>query len=87
MYEDFIMSEACSQFYRVAGQDTDAQDWLLDTRLGEHIALCKKGAIVCKDFLNNKDLRKLLLEFTLLELHENILVIKRCLYKKYVDIK
>ena len=77
MYEDFIMSEACSQFYHVTGEDTEAQDWLLDIRLTKHIELCKKGAKACKDYLNTKDLIKLVLEFTLLELDENVLAIKK----------
>lgn len=79
MYEDFIMSEACSNFYSLAGDDTEAQDWTFYFRMCDHVSLCQKGAQVCKDYLKSKDVGKLLLEFKLLGLQENILVIKEYL--------
>lgn len=79
MYEDFLLSEECSRYYSVAGEDSDceAQDLLLYIKLQDHILLCKKGALACKDYLKTKNLQKLLLEFRILGLYENIKVINK----------
>lgn len=85
LYENFIMSEACSRYYALVGDDDDAEAqnvaWYIDYM--EHVSLCKKAAKACLNFLKTNNLVKLVLELKRLELYEDINVIKT----KYAEIK
>lgn len=77
MYEDFIMSEVCSNVYAFLGnEDSEAQDLNFYIKCIDHASLCKKAAEVCLDYLKTKNEKKLLLEFRILGLYKNIQCIK-----------
>lgn len=79
MYEDFIMSEACSRFYAFDAQEFEAQDEVIYNKYMNHAEFCKKAAKVCSDFLKIKDksrfiskLRKLGLIVNIIKLDLNV---------------
>lgn len=78
MYENFIMSEACSRYYALVGDDDDAEaqnfPWYIDYM--EHASQCKKASKACLNFLKTKNLIKLVIELKRLGLYEDINVIK-----------
>lgn len=78
MYEEFIMSEACSRYYALLGEeDSEAQDLTTYLNYIDHMLLCEKGAKICKNFLKTKDEARLLLELRRLRLYHNITCIIR----------
>jgi hypothetical protein len=73
MYEDFLISAECSRYYSLLGEeDHEAQDMFLFIKLSEHIQLCEKAAEACKNYLKNKNIKKLILDFKALGLSENV---------------
>lgn len=79
MYEDFIMSGACSKYYSRSMEDYnhEAQDILYSYRYLRHAKLCEKAAEACKEYLKTKNKSKLLTRFLFLGLKENVLILKR----------
>lgn len=77
MYEDFIMSEACSKVYAFLGNENfEAQDLQFYSDCIEHASLCKKAAQVCINYLKTKNEKILVSKFRILGLYENIQCIK-----------
>ena len=72
MYEEFIMSAACSEFYKFYGQEGEAQDLLLYYKYSEHAALYTNAAQICSDFLKTKDLSRLFFQLRVLGLEDSI---------------
>lgn len=84
MYEDFIMSEACSRYYALDTEGTNnAQDELLVINYSEHASLCEKAAKACLSFIKTNNFVKLVIDFKMLELYDNINVLRL----KYEEIK
>jgi hypothetical protein len=87
MFEDFIMSEACSRYYALGNEVTsDAQNVTLFINYTNHASLCKMAAKACVNYLENKNFDKLLLEFRMLDLNDHINVL-RLEYSKIKQIK
>lgn len=84
MYEDFLISEACSRFLAFDNQQYEAQDIVTYFKYIEHANLCKKAAKVCCDFLKNNDIQLFILRLKILGLQNNVLYLKLFLnkYKK-----
>ena len=76
MYEDFIISEACSRFYAFESQEFEAQDIILYNKYMEHADFCKKVSHVCSQFLKTKNVLKFYCELKKLGL-QNIVFNKR----------
>lgn len=55
LYENFLMSEACSKYYAIAGQESEAQDVMLYIRYMDHANLCKNAAKACSEYLKTKN--------------------------------
>lgn len=63
MYEEFIMSEACSKFYALLGEeDSEAQNLDLHLDYMAHASFCKSVSEVCKDYLKTKNITNFILK-------------------------
>lgn len=75
MMDEFLMSEACSRYYALAGNDNhEAQDLDWYIKYDQHAILCGQAALACEEYLNTKDKKRLIFVFAVLGLHE-------CIYK------
>lgn len=70
--EEFLMSEVCSEYYGIDGQDTDAQDLGLYLRYMEDARQCQQAAQACRNYLQNNNFEILLCELRRLELTNSI---------------
>lgn len=77
MFEDFIMSEACSRYYALGSEVTsDAQNTTLWINYRTHASLCKIAAKACLNYLKTKNFNKLVLKFSKLDLNDNVNILR-----------
>lgn len=82
IYEEFVMSEACSRFYAFYAQDSDAQDMDIYCDYIEHAKFCEKVAETCKDFLNTKNVDIFFSRLRIFGLYSLISIIIKNVYNK-----
>ena len=68
MCDELLMLEACSKYYALVGDDTEAQDILLWINLTEQATLYREGFLACSNYLKTKDIIKLFVELNKLGL-------------------
>jgi hypothetical protein len=82
MYEDFIISKLASSHFAFDSEvESCGQDLLNYIVHMEHVNLCEQAESACKEYLQSKDILKLISSFKKLGLIENIFIIKKY-YKK-----
>lgn len=63
LWEEFLMSEACSRFFQYAGDDDqEAQDFTKSEVYYQHTLTCRLAAEACEVYFKTKDLNRLLNE-------------------------
>lgn len=77
MYEEFLMSAVCSEYYSISGQESEAQDIISYLNYMEHAEKCRIAAKACKAYIESKNEIYFVNELQKLGLINNVL----CMYK------